>query len=206
MRGASAAVAAALWFVAGSGARALAHQQTTTFGEVAYPAAAGDGADLTWRLRIRSIDLARLLADRTPHAAESRRGGRHVAATTGNETRLCAASAGTLARDPTAPEPTSVFVERFTCGPGVRTLHLRYDLFFDHDPYHASYTRLAVGEAANSEDPNASSIVFHNLAHEIAVDVHLPEPLWKTALTYLRLGVAHILTGYDHLAFLTALL
>src|SRR5262249_15485663 len=49
-------------------------------------------------------------------------------------------------------------------------------------------------------------IVFHNLAHEIAVDVQLPEPLWKTALTYLRLGVAHILTGYDHLAFLAALL
>jgi HupE / UreJ protein len=211
MRRAPTAIAAALWLVAGGGARALAHQQTTTFGEITYPAAGGDGADLTWRLRIRSVDLVRLLGDRTPRGAELLRGGLHVAVTIGGETHLCAATAAALTSDPTAPEPTSLFVERFACGPGARTLHLRYDLFFDHDPYHASYTRLAVGdaaagEAAASDDPSASSIVFHNLAHEIAVDVHLPEPLWRSALTYLRLGVAHILSGYDHLAFLAALL
>ncbi len=206
MKGAPATIAVALCLWVGSGARALAHQQTTTFGEVAYPAAGGDGADLTWRLRIRTIDLVRLLGDRTPHGAELLRGGLHVAVTVGGETRLCTATAATLTSDPTAPEPTSVFVERFACGPGARTLHLRYDLFFDHDPYHASYTRLALGDAAGTDDPSASSIVFHTLAHEIAVDVHLPEPLWESALTYLRLGVAHILTGYDHLAFLMALL
>jgi hypothetical protein len=69
MRSAAAAIAA-LWIVAGSGARALAHQQTTTFGEIVYPAAGTDGADLTWRLRIRSIELARLLGDRMPQAVE----------------------------------------------------------------------------------------------------------------------------------------
>jgi hydrogenase/urease accessory protein HupE len=211
MRVAPAAVMVALWLTAGGGARALAHQQTTTFGEVAYPAPGGDGADLTWRLRIRSVDLARLLGDRAPRAAEILRSGLRVAATTGQATELCAPGAATLATDPAAPEPTSLFVERFTCGPGARTLHLRYDLFFDHDPYHASYTRLALGDdaehdAAAADPASASSIVFHNLAHEITVDVHLPEPLWRTALTYLRLGVAHILTGYDHLAFLVALL
>jgi hypothetical protein len=211
MRGAPAAVAAALWLIAGGGARAFAHQQTTTFGEVVYPAAGGDGANLTWRLRIRSIDLARLMGDRASQAAEVLRGGLHVAATADGQTHLCAPGSATLTRDPTAPEPTAVFVERFACGPGARTLHLRYDLFFDHDPYHASYTRLALGDDAASDAPvpapdSASSIVFHNLAHEIAVDVRVPEPLWKTALTYLRLGIAHILTGYDHLAFLTALL
>jgi HupE / UreJ protein len=207
MRGApAAAIAAALWLWAGGGARALAHQQTTTFGEISYPAAGGDGADLTWRLRIRSIDLARMLGDRLPHGAEILRGGLHVAATIGGETHLCAPGAATLSSEENAPEPTSVFAERFACGAGAGTLHLRYDLFFDHDPYHASYTRLALGEDAASEDPSASSIVFHNLAHEIAVDVHLPVPLWRSALTYLRLGVAHILTGYDHLAFLAALL
>jgi hypothetical protein len=211
MRGAPAAVAAALWLLAGGGARAFAHQQTTTFGEIVYPAPGGDGADLTWRLRIRSVDLARLLGDRTPLGAEILRGGLHVAETAGEQTRLCTPGPTTLARDPAAPEPTSVYVERFFCGPGARTLHLRYDLFFDRDPYHASYTRLALGEDAERAAPatdaeSASSIVFHNLAHEIAVDVHLPEPLWRAALTYLRLGVTHILTGYDHLAFLAALL
>jgi len=211
MRGAPAAVAAALWLVAGGGARALAHQQTTTFGEIVYPAPGGDGADLTWRLRIRSVDLARMLGDKTSHAAEILRGGLHAAATAADGTHLCAAGATTLAPDPASPEPTSVFVARFACGPGARTLHLRYDLFFDHDPYHASYTRLVLGDdaardASGPANASAESIVFHNLAHEIAVEVHLPEPLWKTALTYLRLGVAHILTGYDHLAFLAALL
>jgi hypothetical protein len=155
MRRAPTAIAAALWLVAGGGARALAHQQTTTFGEISYPAAqAADSADLTWSLRIRTIDLARLLGDRLPRAQEILRGGLKVAATTtGGETHLCAAGATTLgaypteANAPTAPETTSLFVERFTCGENARTLHLRYDLFFDHDPYHASYTRLLVGDA-----------------------------------------------------------
>jgi hypothetical protein len=216
MKRAPTAIAAALWLIAGGGARALAHQQTTTFGEIAYPAVAPDGSDLTWRLRIRTLDLARLLGDRRPRGEEILRAGLRVAATgAGGETHLCTARLSALGPDPAAPplppgssgpEPMTVFLERFACGPDARTLHLRYDLFFDHDPYHASYTRLLLGEAAASDDPSASSIVFHNLAHEIAVDVKVPEPLWRSALLYLRLGVAHILTGYDHLSFLMALL
>ena len=216
MKGAPSAIAAALWLVVGGGARALAHQQTTTFGEIAYPAASTDGADLTWRLRIRTLDLARMLGDRRPRGEEILRGGLRVAATgAGGETHPCTPRLSALGPDPTAPplppgsngpEPISLFVERFACGPDARTLHLRYDLFFDHDPYHASYTRLFLGEAAGDDAPSDSSIVFHNLAHEIAVDVRLPEPLWRSALLYLRLGVAHILTGYDHLSFLMALL
>lgn len=210
MRRAPTAIAAALWLMAGGG-RALAHQQTTTFGEIVYPAPDSDGADLTWRLRIRTIELARLLGPRFSAGAQSLRGGLRVAATrAGGETRLCAPGATTLRSEPTTPggptgpEPTSVFVARFTCGSEARALHLRYDLFFDHDPYHASYTRLLLGDAPG-DDPTAS-IVFHNLAHEIAVDVRVPQPLWRSALLYLRLGVAHILTGYDHLSFLLALL
>ena len=212
MKRAPAAMAAVLWLLLGS-ARALAHQQTTTFGEIAYPAPGTDGADLTWRLRIRTLDLARLMGDRLAGGAQSLRGGLRVAATgVGGETHLCAPGATTLGPESTAltgataPEPTSVFVARFACGPDARVLHLRYDLFFDHDPYHASYTRLLLGDAPVGEDPAAASIVFHNLAHEIAVDVRVPEPLWRTAQLYLRLGVAHILTGYDHLSFLLALL
>ena len=212
MKRAPTAIAAALWLL-GGGARALAHQQTTTFGEIAYPAPNSDGADLTWRLRIRTLDLARMLGDRLAGGAQSLRGGLRVAATgVGGETHLCAPGATTLGPDSTGPtgatppEPTSVFVARFVCGPDARVLHLRYDLFFDHDPYHASYTRLLLGDAPDGVDPSASSIVFHDLAHEIAVDVRVPEPLWRTALLYLRLGVAHILTGYDHLSFLMALL
>jgi hypothetical protein len=216
MKRAPTAIAAALWLVVGGSARALAHQQTTTFGEIAYPAASTDGADLSWRLRIRTIDLARLLGDRRPRAEEILRSGLRVAATgAGGETHLCTPrlsalgpewKAPPLAPGSTGPEPMTIFVEHFACGPDARTLHFRYDLFFDHDPYHASYTRLLVGDAPAEDDPSAASIVFHNLAHEIAVDVRVPAPLWRTALLYLRLGVAHILTGYDHLSFLMALL
>jgi hypothetical protein len=209
MKVATAAAAAAFWLLAAGGGRARAHQQTTTFGEIAYPAAGADGGDLTWKLRIRSVDLARLLGDRAPRAAEILRGGLNVAATAPSGTHLCTAVAAALASDPAAPEPTSLFTARFACGAGARTLHLRYDLFFDHDPYHGSYTHLLLGDAASGAPPGdeaSSSIVFHNLAHEIAVDVRQPEPLWRSALLYLRLGVAHILTGYDHLAFLMALL
>jgi hypothetical protein len=114
MRGALAAVAAALCLTAGGGARALAHQQTTTFGEIAYPApgtdGASDGADLTWTLRIRSIELARLLGEARPRATEILRGGLRVVATAGGDTHLCAPRAATLAPEPTAPEPTVVFV------------------------------------------------------------------------------------------------
>ncbi|HVV51834.1 MAG TPA: hypothetical protein VHO06_19355, partial [Polyangia bacterium] len=127
-------VAAALWLA--GGARAFAHQQTTTFGTISYPADGADGADLTWQLRIRSVDLARLLGDRAPRAAEILRGGLHVAAAAGGATRLCAPGAATLGPEPGAAEPTTVFVARFACGAGARVLHLRYDLFFDHDPYH----------------------------------------------------------------------
>ena len=170
------------------------------------------------RRRRRRSDLAAAdpvgrsgAAARRPDAARRRRScaaGCTSRPPTGGETRLCARVAATLAPDPTAPEPTIVFVERFACGPGARTLHLRYDLFFDHDPYHASYTRSCDVGARRQRRRRSVGVVdrLPQPAHEIAVDVHLPEPLWRSALTYLRLGVAHILTGADHLAFLAALL
>lgn len=73
MKPAPTAIAAALWLIAGGGARALAHQQTTSFGEIAYPAPGTDGANLTWRLRIRTLDLARLLGPRMWGRAEPAR-------------------------------------------------------------------------------------------------------------------------------------
>ncbi len=216
---------AAFWIWLGAGgANALAHQQTTTFGEVTYPEAGAGGADLTWRLRVRIFDLAALLdgsgtglgdvaragaAGRQARAVATLRAGLRVSAAFGDEIRPCTPGAATLTPDstaPTAPEPMLLFVTPFTCGPGARTLHLRYDLFFDHDALHESFTRLELGEARGGDDPSASVVVFQDRQREIAVDVRAPESLRRNALLYLRLGVAHILTGYDHLAFLMALL
>ncbi len=204
-------IGAAVWLAAGGG-RALAHQQTTTFAEVVYPDPGPDGADLTWRVRIRPYDLARLQAGEPAiggPAADRLRAGLRVSATAGGTTHACAPTRATLTTEPptpASPEPMWLLVARFACGPNAGTLHLRYDLFFDLDPYHESYTRLALGEDAVEDAASASTVVFHNLLHEIPVDVRRPPPLWQSALLYLRLGVAHILTGYDHLAFLLALL
>ena len=216
---------AAFWIWLGAGgARALAHQQTTTFGEVTYPEAGADGADLSWRLRVRVIDLAGLLdrgaaggiggvvggvggtANRRARAVDALRAGLRVSATVGDVVHACTPGAATLAPDPTASEPMLLFVAPFVCGPGARTLHLRYDLFFDRDPLHESFTRLALGDGERPDDPSTSVAVFQDRLREIAVDVRAPESLWRNATLYLRLGVAHILSGYDHLSFLMALL
>ena len=180
---------------------ARAHQQTTTFAEIAYPV--GDG-DVGWRIRFRAADLVRIAP--AGHAADAVAAGLRVAATLNGSTRPCPRVAASVAPDPNAPEPTSVFVARFACGPGAKTLHLRYDLMFDHDPYHASYARVDVGQPQGGDDPDASTAVFYDRQREVAIDVHQPPPAWRTAAIYVRLGVAHILTGADHLAFLAALL
>jgi hypothetical protein len=204
------------------GVRALAHQQTTTFGEVTYPDAEAGGADLTWKLRVRLFDLAALLPGgdagiggatvgngavaRRARTVAILRAGLRVAATVGDQIHPCTPGPATLVSDPSVPEPTLLFTAPFTCGPSARTLHLRYDLFFDHDALHEGFTRLTLGEGQPSDDPSASVVVFQDRQREISVEVRAPESLWRNAALYLRLGVAHILTGTDHLAFLLALL
>jgi hydrogenase/urease accessory protein HupE len=191
------AVAATLVLLCAAGS-ARAHQQTTSYSAIAYPV---DGGDVVWRIRFRPEDVARIAAG---HQARDVVGaGLRVTATDPDGTHACPRTAATLNPDPAASEPALLFQARFACGAGARVLHLRYDVLFDHDPYHASYVRLDVGEPSEDE---AAAAVFWDRQRELSVDVRRPEPLWKSALLYLRLGVAHILTGADHLAFLMALL
>jgi hypothetical protein len=189
-------VAVALLCAAGP---ARAHQQTTTYSAIAYPV---DGGDVAWRIRFRPQDVARIAAGGQAAAAVG--AALRVTATDARGTHACPRGVTALAPDPAAPEPALLFQARFACGPDARALHLRYDVLFDHDPYHASYVRLDVGEPA--ANPEAAAALFWDRQREISVDVRQPEPRWKGALLYLRLGVAHILTGADHLAFLVALL
>lgn len=191
-----------LFATALAGARAAhAHQQTTSFAEIAYPA---DGGELVWRIRFRAADLVR--AAPAGNAAAVIAAGLRVSSTRAGATRPCPRTGLSLLPDPSAPEPSSVLVARYACGPGARALHLRYDVLFDRDPYHASYARLAIGEAPANGDGDSSTVVFYDRQREVTLDVRQPVPLWRTALVYLRLGTAHILTGADHLAFLAALL
>src|SRR5665213_197571 len=205
-------------------APARAHQQSATFGEVTRGSSAGgvsagsDAGTIVWRLRVRAIDLATapkampaIAGPPDPASANRRRSaylqaGLHVTAAD----RPCAAGSPTLALDPSGVEmePTFIFVERFACPAGWTSLRLRYDLFFEVDRFHESFTRLSLfAPAAGAKDRESlSTIVFRDGLREVSLASGDEPSIWRSAFTYLRLGIFHILTGYDHLSFLMALL
>jgi hydrogenase/urease accessory protein HupE len=220
--GSPAALAALV--VLGLAAPARAHQQTATFGEVTQGTAAGLGAKgsdagaIVWRLRVRAVDLvAALKAQAGPPGApdatvQNRRraaylqAGLHVTA----DDRPCAAGTPSLTLDPADVElePTFVFVESFACPAGWTALRLRYDLFFEADRFHESFTRLtlATPALAAQDRESLSTIVFRAGLREVSLAGGDGPSIWRSAFVYLRLGIFHILTGYDHLSFLMALL
>jgi hydrogenase/urease accessory protein HupE len=202
---------------------AEAHQSTATFGEVTRGSAAGE---VLWRLRVRAVDLTVVIGPRTrpdavsagpsDAAAARERVARYLRA--GMRVDLggqpCVLRDFALALEP-EPEPSWELRQRFQCPPGGdRALGLGYDLFFERDPYHESFTRLELGEPASgarggSGDGGASStstVVFRSGLRQIAVGPREEPSAWRSGLLYLRLGILHILTGYDHLSFLMAVL
>jgi hypothetical protein len=204
-----------------SAAPAGAHQQTATFGEVTAVGGDAKGAEagtIVWRLRVRAVDLvAALKVQAGPPGApdatvQNRRraaylqAGLHVAA----DDRPCAAGTPALTLDPSDVElePTFVFVESFACPAGWTALRLRYDLFFEADRFHESFTRLSLLDAAaGTKDREVlSTIVFRDGLREISLASGDEPSILRSAFIYLRLGIFHILTGYDHLSFLMALL
>jgi hypothetical protein len=216
--------ALAVLVVLGLAAPARAHQQTASFGEVTQGTVAGGGAQgsaagtIVWRLRVRAVDLVGALkAQAGPPGApdatvQNRRraaylqAGLHVTA----DDHPCAAGTPSLTLDPSEVElePTFVFVESFACSAGWTALRLRYDLFFEADRFHESFTRLtlATPALAAQDRESLSTIVFRDGLREISLASGDGPSIWRSAFIYLRLGIFHILTGYDHLSFLMALL
>jgi len=177
-----------------------------------------EAGTIVWRLRVRAVDLvAALKVQAGPPGApdatvQNRRraaylqAGLHVAA----DDRPCAAGTPALTLDPSDVElePTFVFVESFACPAGWTALRLRYDLFFEADRFHESFTRLSLLDAAaGTKDREVlSTIVFRDGLREISLASGDEPSILRSAFIYLRLGIFHILTGYDHLSFLMALL
>jgi hydrogenase/urease accessory protein HupE len=81
----------------------------------------------------------------------------------------------------------------WACKRTVSDGKFRYDLFFDLDPRHQGFAR--VGESQH---------IFRATDRELVLS--RPVTLWDHLSDYLLLGVEHIFTGYDHLAFLFGLL
>jgi hypothetical protein len=87
---------------------------------------------------------------------------------------------------------------RWECKRTAAELVVRDDLFFDLDPRHQALVRVSVeGQAAREQ-------VFRAGARELSLE--RPASLADHVRDYLRLGIEHIFTGYDHLAFLFGLL
>jgi HupE / UreJ protein len=195
------AVAAAVALAVVSGAsRVEAHAGSATFGDVVV-----DGRALVWTLRVRVADLVGPplglplapgagTRDALAYAAAiEARLARGLAVSSGGVP--CALAGSTLAADD-ARQPTVAARFRYACG--GEAFVLRYDLFFDVDPLHSGYTRISGADGA------ATTHVFGPRARTLALGA--PPSIWRSARQYLALGVEHIFTGYDHLAFLTALL
>ena len=84
---------------------------------------------------------------------------------------------------------------------GAGTLALQYALFFDIDPQHKGLARV--------RDGNATRDVVFDRTHARFVSSGADAggaDVGTTFIQYLRLGVWHIATGFDHLLFLLALL
>jgi hypothetical protein len=76
-------------------------------------------------------------------------------------------------------------------------LELRYDLLFDDDPRHRAFV-------VAPDEPGQPRVLL--TASERSFELRRQISVWQHAASYLRLGVEHIFTGYDHLCFLLGLL
>ncbi|MES1178806.1 MAG: HupE/UreJ family protein, partial [Myxococcales bacterium] len=81
-----------------------------------------------------------------------------------------------------------------SCPADAGSIVLRYDLLFDIDAQHRSVLRYSDGDVTQA-------LVFSKTRRELTLS-HVAPRFWAIV----RLGIEHILSGYDHLLFLTALL
>ena len=81
-----------------------------------------------------------------------------------------------------------------SCPGDASTLVVRYDLLFDIDAQHRGVLRYGDGG-------NVQPLVFSKARRELTLS-HVTQSF----AAIVRLGIEHILSGYDHLLFLTALL
>lgn len=86
----------------------------------------------------------------------------------------------------------------FACATDVRELSIRDDLFDVLGPDHHTLAKVETGGEIRE-------LAFATEAREAHVSLGAHEPV-RDEGSFLRLGVQHILTGYDHLLFLGALL
>jgi hypothetical protein len=112
--------------------------------------------------------------------------------------RACTATPRAFSINGTA-EPVNVTLSfRYACPADAGAFRARYDLFFDLDALATGFVNVRLnGEAAVSD-------AFRSDSRELSVVMETSK--WRPLRRFWLLGVEHIFTGYDHLAFLAGLL
>ncbi len=180
-------LALALIFVGGP---AAAHDRTTSYS--------------TWEMRGRearvTVRLADLDVSRFPWATAPD-GARQLAAYLTQHLRLAAgATACPVTDGPRALDGTAgrqVWEWTVTC-PDERDLRIESDVLLDVAPSHLHFARVTRDGAAGPERVLS--------AGERVWQLDDPRARGSSVASYVVLGIEHIATGYDHLAFLAALL
>lgn len=85
----------------------------------------------------------------------------------------------------------------FSCELALQAATLRYELFFDLDARHQGLAKL-------ESDGEVREQLFRSDRRELTIGK--PRGALDLLFDHLRLGIEHIFTGYDHLAFLMGLL
>ena len=184
---------------------ASGHSRTTSFGTVAF-----HSNHVSWRIRVVATDLlapmgirettprelvAAALKPKLPNARA------YVAAKLAvlRGARSCeGGTAHARWEEPAATPPVVEFAYEFSCSSGSGPFRLQYHLFFDLDPLHSGFVQLTRQGVSIGHD------VFRNDNREHIV--MMADSAWRQARRFWLLGVEHIFTGYDHLAFLAGLL
>ena len=182
---------------------ALAHQSSVIYVDLVV-----DGPNITARLKVADSDLAPILGrtdERRAGRDEAERGG--VAGTayladrirlTGDGRACPAGPAEPLGFAERADGFFAVFTLRYRCPRTPSVLRVRYDLFFDIDPRHEGLATITL--------PGSAPVEHLFRADRRELDATRPVALYEHLRDYLRLGIEHIFSGYDHLSFLLALL
>lgn len=197
------AVAALVLGVLTHSGPARAHQSSVVFSEIAV-----DGRTVEVTLQVQNSDLYEALGlerDRPASEAEAQAGAARIAAYLGQ--RITVTNHGqpcplTLGESSLVARPAGdgyLFMQglRYRCPRTVEDGELTYNLFFDIDPRHQGLARV---KTATGETEHA----FRQASRTLTLG--RPLGVLDNVRDYLELGVEHIFTGYDHLAFLLGLL
>lgn len=103
-----------------------------------------------------------------------------------------------VASDASGPEPLIDFRLEFASDDPLRALRIDQNLFRESDPLHRDHAQIVW----NGGEPRARVLWVEDPSWTFRPDA---EPRGVLA-SYVTLGVEHILTGYDHVAFVIALL